>query len=68
MRLSKLKYKHKNQMEERNKPAEKMQRKLMKAGAVRESTSVGGNHTANCHLEKNIPVRMLEDRVLVRLW
>ena len=68
MRLSKLKYKHKNQTEESNKPAEKIQRKLMEAGAVRESTSVGVNHRANRHLEKNIPVRMLEDRVLVRLW
>lgn len=63
VRLSKLKYQHKNQTEERNKPAEKMQQKMVdSAGAVGESASAGRNHAANRHVEKNLPASKLQSK------
>lgn len=61
--LSKLKYQYKNPTEERKKPAEKMQQKLVdSAGAVGESASAGGNQTANRHVEKNVPASKIQGK------
>ena len=62
VRLSKLKYKHKNQTEKRSKPAEKMQQKIVdSAGPVEEGASAG-NHKANHHVDKNVPASKIQSK------
>ena len=71
-RLSKLRHQRKNQTEERNKPAEKIQQKMVNSvEAAGESATAGGNHAANRHVEKSYRlqksrtnVRILEERVV----